>query len=109
MDEDPWGFRNNVPFVKQITTVGTIPIAPNAVALYNILYNCTNAGTTWSLKIQDRSPTPIILYNIAALVVSTVPVVVLSLTSPIPIVGGLDFVLTGTPGSLNVWGNFSQN
>ena len=103
-------FRVNLPFLKRITSIGTINIAPNSIYLYSLCYNCTAAGTTWGLTIQDRStPTPIVLYTLGSLVVSTVPVVVLNLASPIPLIGGLDLVLTGTPGGLNVWGNYSQN
>jgi hypothetical protein len=102
-------FRVNIPFVRSITGSLTTNVAPNTIYLYSLQYSCSNAGTGWSLKIQDRSPTPIVLYTIAALVVSAAPVVVQNLASPIPIIGGLDIITAGTPGAVNVWGNYSQN
>jgi hypothetical protein len=102
-------FRVNVPFVRAITGSLTTTVAPNTIYLYSLQYSCSNAGTGWGLKIQDRSPTPNVLYQIAALAVSTVPVVVQNLNFPIPILGGLDIITTGTPGVVTVWGNYGQN
>ena len=107
---DPFGYRVNSPFSKKITTSGTTNIVTGTGYLYSLMYNCTNAGTSWSFTIQDKSATPIVLYTIAALVVSTVPVVVVNVDAPIPILGGIDIITTGaTPGAVGVWGNVSQN
>jgi hypothetical protein len=105
MDE----FRVNIPFVRVITTSATTNVAPNTVYLYSLQYSCSNAGTSWSLTIRDRSPTPIVLYPTTTLAVSTVPVVVQNLVAPIPIIGGLDIITAGTAGAVAVWGNYSQN
>jgi hypothetical protein len=106
---DPYGFRVNTPFSRLINAIGTVHIATGSAYLYNLMYNCTNAGTSWSITIQDRSPTPIVLYTLAALVVSTVPVVIVNLQAPVPLIGGLDIITAGTAGSLGLWGNYSQD
>lgn len=100
-------FRVNTPFRAQITTKTTTPVVSGTCYLYSLMYNCTAAGTAWSITIQDHSG--VVLYTLATLVVSTAPVVVFDLSSPIPFIGGLDIVTGGTTaGALNVWGNASQ-
>ena len=107
---DPFGYRSNTPFSKLINATGTVSLFTTSATayLYTLIYNCTNAGTTWTIKIQDNSTTPNVLYNLGAAVVSTTPVVVVALSAPIPIIGGISVVTTGTAGSLNIWGNYSQ-
>jgi hypothetical protein len=112
---DPFGYRANSPFSKLINAGGTINLFTTSATayVYSLLYNCTAAGTTWAVKIVDQATVPVggnVLYTLNPMVVSTAPVVILNLSAPVPIIGGLSFVtISGTPGSLNVWGNISQN
>jgi hypothetical protein len=107
---DPFGYRVNIPFSKLINATGTVNLftASGTAYLYSLMYFCTAAGTTWNIKIQDNASTPNPIYNIAAATVSTTPVVIFNFDAPIPIIGGLSVVTAGTAGSLNVWGNYSQ-
>jgi hypothetical protein len=100
-------YRVNIPFRTQITTKTTTPVVSGTCYISSLMYNCTNAGSAWSMTIQDH--TGAVLYTLGTLVLSTVPVVVFDLASPIPFMGGLDIVTGGTTaGSVNVWGNASQ-
>jgi hypothetical protein len=102
--------RNDIFWGQRITGNGTITPTTATCYIYNIVYNCTNAGTTWSLTIQDKAPTPKVLYTIAALVVSTAPIVVLNQYGPIgPMIGGFDVITAGTAGAVNLWINYSQD
>lgn len=100
-------YRVNIPFRSQITTKTTTPVVSGTCYISSLMYNCTNAGTAWSVTIQDHAG--LVLYTLGTLVLSTTPVVVFNLSSPIPFIGGLDIVTAGTTaGSLNVWGNALQ-
>lgn len=102
-------FRGNFPFRALINTKTTTTPVTGTCYLWALMYNCTNAGSAWSLTIQDKAGTPMVLYTLGTLVVSTVPVVVLNLLAPIPMIGGIDIITGGTTaGALNVWGNVSQ-
>jgi hypothetical protein len=99
-----------IPIRSFINSSVTTSLANQTVYLWNLIYNCTAAGTTWSFKVQDRtSPTPMVLYNIASQTVSTTPVVVINLNTPIAMIGGMDIITTGTPGTVLVWGAVSMN
>jgi hypothetical protein len=106
---DPFGFRVNVPFRKLINTSGTLTLTSGSAFTYVLMYNCTNAGTTWSLTVQDKGTPPIVIYTISPLVVSTVPVVVVNVDAPVQMLGGIDIITAGTAGSLGLWGNYSQD
>ena len=98
--------------MKAITAGGTnlvTPVATGTVYLTTLAFNCINAGTGWSFTVQDRSVPPIVLFAVTPLTVSTQPVILLNLSAPIPMMGGLDIVTNGTPGHVNVWGNYSAN
>src|SRR5262245_14377032 len=91
------------------TKTTTTPVA-GTVYLYSLIYNCTNAGSGWTLTIQDKAASPLVLYTLNPLVLSSVPVVVLNLNYPIPMIGGIDIITGGTTaGALNVWGAYAQN
>jgi len=102
-------FRVPVPIRALITTKTTTTPVSGACYLFALLYNCTNAGTAWSLTIQDKASTPLVIYTLGTLVVSTVPVVIVSLTNPMLLIGGLDIITGGTTaGALNIWGWATQ-
>jgi hypothetical protein len=107
---DEYGFRDNVPFKALITSNTPQTIGGGATCyLYSLVYNCTNAGTTWVVKIADAStPTAFTLASIT-MTLSTAPVTLLNLEAPIPISGGLVISATGTPGSVSLFGNYSTN
>jgi hypothetical protein len=86
---------------------------PSPVKLVNystyvtsIVYNCSNAGTGWTLKIVDRSSPPKVLIGPFPVVVPTdgKPSAIFELQNDrVAMRGGVDAVLSGTAGSLDLW------
>lgn len=96
--------------VRRIAANGTFtPVAVSCV-LKQIVYSCSNAGTTWTLQIQDKAGTPNIIVPAIALVVGG-PNIVLSpfWISPIPMDAGIDIITAGAAaGVVFVWLEFGQ-
>jgi hypothetical protein len=71
---------------------------------------CSNAGTSWTFQIKDKSGTPLLLTPAITLTVPTAaPVTVLSLNEPILMTGGIDIVTAGTTaGVVDVWVTYWQ-
>ena len=89
-----------------ISTSGTTPLVNESCYIAGIIISVSNPGTSWSIKIQDRSTPPSAI----------VPPTVLSATVPAQnpwvidlidcrpnMFGGVDLVAIGTPGVIDVW------
>src|SRR4030095_17253626 len=90
------------------TSPATIPLVNGSTYVTSVVLNCSNAGTSWTLKIQDRGSPPLVLIG---------PI---SLAIPLPdppsgkfelandrvrMRGGVDAVTAGTAGSVGLWLN----
>lgn len=97
------GLKNTVKQYHITTNTTNTPVTSN-IRLYGITYNCSNAGTAWTLTVKDKQGTPAIVLATGSLTQSTTPV---TTTIPIPgilLTGGVDIVTAGTtPGVLDLW------
>jgi len=95
-----------VPYIKRITTGTTgTPVTTNLIAtncyVQQIVIACEDAGTAWTLRIQDKSsPNAFVLVPDLTLTVPTtgIPVVLFGGVDffPIPMTSGIDIVTKGT-------------
>lgn len=104
----------------RITTNGTTTLVPSSCALVQLVISCSNAGTAWTLKIQDKSGSPAIIVAPFTLAVAAngqpaiIPFASLArdfIGAPrgIRMQGGIDIVTAGTtPGVLDVWADVTQ-
>ena len=95
------------PLTKRIdSSTTTTPIATSCV-VFLIVVACSNAGTAWTLKIQDKATTPNVLIPAFTLAVPTdgkVNVLLnLEQDFPLPMDGGIDIITVGTAGVVSVW------
>ncbi len=88
---------------QHITTKTTTNVVASTVTLHTLIISTSNAGTSWTLTVQDKSTTPKILY------VGTVSVSTIVIELPVGIVmtGGIDLVTAGsTAGVMDVWESY---
>jgi hypothetical protein len=101
----------NIAYKKIIIgSSGTItPFAATAYLCAAYLF-VSNAGTGWSLKIQDKDPAGAsLLYNPGAVAVTTAPISILTGFNLLPMIGGIDLITAGTPGNATVWLVYAYN
>lgn len=69
-----------------------------------IVVSCSDAGTAWTLKIQDQAGTPNILIPPFTLIVPAdgLPNINVNFERPQRAVGGIDIITAGTPGAVDV-------
>jgi hypothetical protein len=83
---------------KQIhsTTKTTVTPVAQTVTLYEVVINTSNAGTGWTLAIQDKEATPAILVSALALATSQNPLILNFGPTGIKMTSGIDFITGGT-------------
>jgi hypothetical protein len=95
------------PVVKRISTSATTTVIDSSCVVFLIVLSCSNAGTTWTLKVQDKATTPNILIPAFTLTLPTDGKVNILLNLeqdfPLPMDGGIDVITAGTPGVVSVW------
>jgi hypothetical protein len=94
-----------VTFLRRIRRIATnttvTPIAVSCV-LKQIVFSCSNAGTTWTLQIQDKAGKPNIL--IPALTLTLGGPTIVYFKEAIPMDAGIDIITAGAaPGVVVVW------
>jgi hypothetical protein len=94
---------------NRITTSGTITAIAESVAITQVFVAVANAGTSWSLRIQDKG-TPV--FVLLPTTVLSAPALAswnkVFFDDPIKMDGGIDIVTSGTPGEVSVWINFEK-
>jgi len=95
------------PLTKRIDTSTTTTAIATSCVVFLIVISCPNAGTSWTLKIQDKATTPNVLIPAFTLTVPTdgkVNVLLnLEQDFPLPMDGGIDIITSGTAGVVAVW------
>jgi hypothetical protein len=83
---------------KQIhsTTKTTVTPVAQSVTLYEIVITTSNAGTAWTLNVQDKQGTPAILVSALALATSQNPLVLNFGPTGVRMTGGIDVTTGGT-------------
>lgn len=83
---------------KQIhsTTKTTVTPVAQTVTLYEVVVNTSNAGTSWTLTVQDKQGTPAILVSALALATTQNPLILNFGPTGIKMTGGIDFITGGT-------------
>jgi len=98
-------------YAAHITTAATTTVTSTTCYVSTVVISCSNAGTTYTIRVQDKSGTPkILIPTTAALTVPTtgVPNVSLLWDEPILFTGGIDIITAGTPGVVDVWLTYWQ-
>ena len=85
-----------------ITASGTITPFSVTCKISQLVISVTNAGTTWTIKIQNKEAIPKVLYinSGTGVVVGTT---VVSLNVSALMVGGVDIITAGTAGIMDVF------
>jgi hypothetical protein len=85
-----------------ITSSGTITPFAGTCKISQIVITVTTAGTTWTIKIQNKEATPKVLYiNSGTGVLVGTTVITLNVSALM--VGGVDIITAGTPGIMDVF------
>jgi hypothetical protein len=90
---------------KRINTSATIPLVTGSTYVTSIVYNCSNAGTGWTLKIVERTGGKILIGPFPIIVPTDgKPSVLFELANDrVPMRGGVDAITAGTAGVLDIW------
>lgn len=95
------------PVTKRINSSATTTVIATSCVVFLIVVACSNAGTAWTLKVQDKASTPNVLIPAFTLSVPTdgKANILLNLEQdfPLPMDGGIDIITAGTPGVASVW------
>lgn len=96
-----------VPIKVRISTSVTTNVATQSSLIFQIIIACSNAGTGWTLTIQDEAtPAPFVLIPAFTLTVPTngIPInSLLNLQEPLLMENGMDIITAGTPGVVSIW------
>lgn len=94
------------PITKRITTSTTTTALSTSCVLHQVVIACANAGTSWTMRIQDKTPTNPFIWVpdfTLAIPVDGYPNVIGKFELPIPMNGGIDIVTVGgSPGVVAV-------
>ena len=93
------------PVTKIIKTATTTHAVVGSCLLLQAIISCPNAGTSFVLSIQDlSSPDPFVWIPPFTVSIPSdgYPNVIGKFELPLPCVGGIDIVTTGTPGLVAV-------
>jgi hypothetical protein len=91
---------------KRINTSATVPLVNGSTYVTSVVINCSQAGTGWTLKVQDRGSPPLILLGPISLAVPLPdpPAGKFELANDrVRMRGGVDAVTAGTAGTLDLW------
>lgn len=87
----------DAPITKHITTKATTNIATGSAYMSQIVYLCSGAGTTWSLKITDKASTPRTWFGPVDMTIpSDGKPIIINFTFPMYMEGGIDVITGGT-------------
>jgi len=97
-------------YSTHITTAATTTVTSTTCYISTIVVSCSNAGTSYTLRIQDKAGTPKILVPTTTLTVPSTgaPNVSLLWDEPIIMTSGIDIITGGTPGVVDVWITYWQ-
>jgi hypothetical protein len=93
------------PVTKLIKTATTTHAVVGSCLLMQAIISCSDAGTSFVLKIQDlSSPDPFVWIPPFTLAIPSdgYPNIIGKFELPLPFNGGIDIVTTGTPGLVAV-------
>jgi len=97
------------PVPVWINTKTTTQAVTESCLLLQVVIGCADAGTAWTLKIQDgSSPNPFVVVPAFTLAVPTADgkPIQLNFDYPLPMTGGIDIITAGTTagtGGVTVW------
>lgn len=83
---------------NRITSSGTIPATTLSGMVSQIVIACDNAGTTWTLRIEDNGTPVMVIWPTFTLTVPTTGPLKVFFDKPIRVNGGIDIITAGTPG-----------
>jgi hypothetical protein len=87
---------------KHITSSATTAVTAVDALLHSVNVTTTTAGTTWVIKVQDKSGTPLVAYTNSSTGVA-VGTDSKSFPQGLQMNGGIDIVTAGTAGVLDVF------
>lgn len=94
------------PITKRIVTSATTTVIAQSCSLRQLVISCVNAGTTWTLQIQDKAGSPNVLipaFDLLVPVDGRPNVDIKWEEYPIPMSGGIDIITAGgSPGEVMV-------
>jgi hypothetical protein len=90
---------------KRINSSATIPLVTGSTYVTSIVYNCSNAGTGWTLKIVEHTGGKILIGPFPIIVPTDgKPSVLFELRNDrVPMRGGVDAITAGTAGVVDIW------
>ena len=95
-------------YSTHLTANGTTPVTSSTAYISTLQITCTGAGTTETIKVQNKEGTPKVLYLSGTLVVGNVVTFSFD-TGPVVMTGGIDIVYAGTTaGTVDVFITYSQ-
>lgn len=83
---------------KRITTSTTTAATLQSGLVSQIVIAVDNAGTAWTLRIEDNSSPIIVIFPTATLALSNSGPIIVKFDKPIRVTGGIDIITTGTAG-----------
>lgn len=88
-----------------ITAKETNTLASQNLRLYSLVYNVSNAGTAWTITVQDKQGTPSLLLSAVALATNSGNPTIVAIPPPgILMTGGVDIITGGTTaGVMDLW------
>jgi hypothetical protein len=89
---------------KHITSSATTTPISASCYVSSIVASCSNAGTSWTLQIQDKASTPNVLISPFTLIVPAdgLPNINVAYDRPQRAVDGIDIITAGTAGVVDV-------
>jgi hypothetical protein len=90
---------------QRINSSATTELVKGSAYVTSIVYNCSNAGTGWTLKITEHTGGKILIGPFPVVVPTDGrPSVLFELGNDrVPMRGGVDVITAGTPGVLDIW------
>jgi len=88
----------------------TTTMTSSTCYITQIAYNCSGAGTSWTLQFKDKGGTAAIITAAITLTANAAgPTSILNLAEPIIATGGLDIITGGTTaGTVDIWVTYWQ-
>ena|SRR5256885_12326635 len=90
-------------FPNRISSSTTTTVTSKSTKVSQVVISCSNAGTSWVLKIQDKQGTPMIFVPPFTLGIPSTGPLIIKFDKPILARSGIDIVTSGTAGVVDVW------
>jgi hypothetical protein len=94
--------------LKRITTSATTAATAQSGRVSQIIISCDNAGTGWTIRIEDNGSPVMVLWPTTTLAVPTTGPLKIFFDVPVRVNGGIDIITVGTPGIVTVAIEFLQ-